>query len=64
MSFSNGSGALLLSDAGVAGSLIGEIALLDSIPDVTLAADQFTAVSARSRMKSKRALKSAAKLLI
>ena len=44
MSFSNGSGALLLSDAGVAGSLSGEVALLDSIPDVTLAADQFTAV--------------------
>ena len=44
MSFSNGSGALLLSDAGVAGSLSGEVALFDSIPDVTLAADQFTAV--------------------
>ena len=44
MSFSNGSGALLLSDAGVAGSLSGEVALLDSIPDVNLAADQFTAV--------------------
>ena len=31
MSFSNGSGALLLSDAGVAGSLSGEVALLDSM---------------------------------
>ena len=44
MSFSNGSGALLLNDAGVAGRLSGEVALLDGIPDVTLAADQFTAV--------------------
>ena len=34
ISFST-SGALLLSDAGVAGSLSGEVALLDSIPDVT-----------------------------
>gem|GEM_PF-3793446 len=43
LTFSDGEGALLVTDAGVAGRLSGDLSLLGSVPGVTVSATGFTA---------------------